>query len=52
VDGEELEQLGVERYLGVARVTVDAMEEVVLLVVMRREDDEVYDALEDLCARC
>jgi hypothetical protein len=45
VDGKELEQLGVQRYLGVARVAVDPVEEIVLLVVVRRQDDEVDDAL-------
>jgi hypothetical protein len=35
VHGEELEQLRVERDLGVAGVAVDTVQEVVLLVVVR-----------------
>ena len=48
VDGEELEELGVEGHLRVTGVAEDAVEEVVLLVVVRSEDDEVDDALEGL----
>ncbi len=48
VNGEELEQLGVVGHHRVARVLVDPVQEVVLLVVVGREDDEVDDALQDL----
>ena len=34
--------------LGVARVALDAVDEIGLLVVVRREDDKVDDALENL----
>ena len=36
------------RDLRVARVSLDTVNEVGLLVVVRRKDDEVDDALEDL----
>lgn len=48
MDGEQLQKLGVERNLGISGVAVDAVEEIVLFVVMGREDDKVDDALEDL----
>lgn len=48
VDREELEELGVVGDLRVARVLVDAVEEVVLLVVVGGKNHEVDDSLEDL----
>jgi hypothetical protein len=48
VNGEELEELGVEGDLVVSGIFVDAVEEVGLLVVVGGEDDIVDDSLEDL----
>ena len=48
VDCEELEELGIESYLGVSGVSVNAMEEVGLFVVIWSENDIVDDSLEDL----
>ena len=47
-NGEKLKQLGFDRYLCIARVAVDAVQEVGLLVVVGCEDDEVDDALKYL----
>jgi len=47
--GEQLDELRVLGDLGVARVALDAVDQVGLLVVVRREDDEVDDALQNLC---
>lgn len=48
MNSEELKELCVERYLGVAGVFVDSVKEVGLLVVVWCEDDIVDDALKDL----
>lgn len=47
-DGEEFEELGFRRDQAVARVGVDAVQEVGLFVVVGGEDDVVDDSLEDL----
>ena len=48
VDGKQLEQLRIEGDLGVAGVFVDAVQEIRLLVVIRREDNIVDDSLQAL----
>jgi hypothetical protein len=48
VDSEEAEKLGVLGHQGVAGVLVNAVEQVVLLVVVWGENDEVDDPLENL----
>jgi hypothetical protein len=48
VNGEELEELGIEWYLGISGISVNAMEEVGLFVVVGGEDDIVDDSLQDL----
>ena len=48
VDCEELQELGIVGHRRVARVLVDPVEEIVLLVVVGREDDEIDDALQYL----
>jgi hypothetical protein len=48
VNGEELEELGVEWYLGISGISVNTVEEVGLFVVVGSEDDIVYDSLQDL----
>lgn len=48
VDGEQSKKLGIEGDLRVASITVYAVEEIVLLVVVRGKDRKVDDALEDL----
>lgn len=48
VDGEELEELGFEGDLGVARIAEDAVQEVGLLIVVGGEDHVVDNSLEDL----
>lgn len=48
VDGEKLQQLGVQWYLGITGILVYAMEKIGLLIVVRSEDDVVYDSLQDL----
>lgn len=47
-DGEEFEELGFRRDEVVARVRVDAVQQVGLFVVVGGEDDVVDDSLEDL----
>lgn len=47
-NGKEAKKLGVQGNLRVARVAVDTVKEVVLLVVVRRQNGKVDDALEDL----
>jgi hypothetical protein len=48
VNGEELEKLGIEWYLGISGISVNAVEEVGLFVVVGCEDDIVDDSLQDL----
>ena len=48
VNGEELKKLGIEWYLGISGISVNAMEEVGLFVVVGSEDDIVDDSLQDL----
>ena len=48
VDGEEFEELGFQGHLSVAGVSLDAVQEVGLFVVVGGEDDEIDDALESL----
>ena len=48
VDGEELEELGLDRNLSVAGVRLNAVKKVGLLIVVRSEDNVVNDALESL----
>lgn len=48
MDGEQLQKLGVERNLGISGVAVNAVEKIVLFVVVGCEDDKVDNALEDL----
>jgi hypothetical protein len=48
MNGKQLKQLGIQRDLAVAAVTVDSVEEVVLFVVVGGEDNKVDDALKDL----
>ena len=50
VNGEQSEQLSVERDLRVTGVSKDALQKVVLFVIVRGEDDKVNDALQDLKA--
>ncbi|CRK22838.1 hypothetical protein BN1708_013510 [Verticillium longisporum] len=45
---EELQNLLLDGHLGIARVTQDSVQEVMLLVVVGCEDDKVNDALENL----
>ena len=51
VNGEEFEKLGIEGNLGVSCVSENSLEEVVLLVIIRSENDKVDDSLEDLTER-
>lgn len=48
MNGEELEELCIERDLRIANVFVDSVEEIGLFVVVRCEDDIVDNALQDL----
>jgi hypothetical protein len=48
VNCEEAEKLGIERDLGVSGVSVYALKEVVLFVVVWGKDDKINDALQDL----
>lgn len=48
MDGEELEELGLDRNLSVAGVRLNAVKKVGLLIVVRSEDNVVNDALESL----
>jgi hypothetical protein len=45
---EEFQELGVQRNLRVPCISVDSVEEIVLLIIVGGEDDEVDDALENL----
>ena len=47
-NGEEFEELGIERNLGVSGIFVDTVEEIGLFVVVWSEDYIVDDSLEDL----
>lgn len=46
--GEEFEKVGVFGYLGIPSVPENALQEIMLLVVVGGQDDEVDDALKDL----
>lgn len=48
VDGEQLQELGVEGYLRVAGIFVDSVEEVRLLIIVRGQDYIVDDSLKNL----
>jgi len=48
VDREEFEKLGIEGYLGISGISVDAVEEIGLLIVVGSEDNIVDYSLEDL----
>lgn len=48
MDGEEPEKLSVSRNLSVAGVLVDAVEEIVLFVVIGGQNDKVNDSLQNL----
>ena len=45
MNGEEFEKLSFQGYSGVARVFLDAVEEIGLLVIVRGEDDVEDDSL-------
>jgi hypothetical protein len=45
VNGEELEELGIKWYLGISGISVNAVEEVGLFVVVGGENDIVDDSL-------
>ena len=45
VNGEEFEKLSFKRYLGIARISVNAVKKIRLFVVVRGKDDVEYDSL-------
>jgi hypothetical protein len=48
VNGEELQKLGIKRYLSIAGILVDSVKEIGLFIVVRSEDNVVDDSLQAL----